>query len=120
MKAKVLIVDDEQSDLHSMQQILEKEGYAVSTANNGAKAIDFLEQDTFNLVLLDIKMPTLTGYDLLQLFKDRDCHHGKIALVSVVSRTEVAETTDLSQIDGFVQKPIDTATFLATVKKLTT
>jgi len=64
-KKTILVVDDNFDDLQTMRNILEKEGYPTFVATNGAQAFDATKSGLFDLILIDIRMPTLSGYDLL-------------------------------------------------------
>jgi len=101
MVKKVLIVDDNKEDLETMKSVLEKWDCEVTIATDGAKALDALKSNGFNLILMDIKMPTLSGYDLLRLMRERLNHKVKMIYVSIVPEQEV----DMEDIDGFIQKP---------------
>ncbi len=98
---KILIVDDDMNDLENINLILKKERYKVTTADNGADALDLAIRDQPDAILIDIKMPTLSGYDLLRLLREKVNHKVKMIYVSIVPKHEA----DLSDIDGFVQKP---------------
>lgn len=111
---KILIVDDDLNDLETMKMVLEKEKYDVKTADNGADALDLIRNDRPDLILIDIKMPTLSGYDLLRLLRERLNHHVKIAYVSIVLKSDV----DLTDIEGFIQKPFMPAGLTKEVKKI--
>lgn len=113
-KEKILIVDDEQDILQSMKDALEKEGCKVRAANNGAEAVDAANEINFDLILIDIMMPTLSGYDLLRLLREKLNHHVKIAYVTIVPKDEV----NLEDIDGFIQKPFNIEKFIAQVKEM--
>ena len=65
-RRKVLIVDDDQFTLGSMARALEGESYEVLTATSGAGAIKLLKQDSFDLVLTDLKMPGVDGLEVLR------------------------------------------------------
>jgi two-component system NtrC family sensor kinase len=69
---KILIVDDDLKILEVTQLILEKEGYRVRAAGNGQKALELLNQDTVDLVLLDIKLPDTDGYSLCKIIKTNE------------------------------------------------
>jgi len=114
MKKRILVVDDEVEDIKSMQVILEKEGYDVATATNGAEALDVLRRSDLELILLDIKMPTLSGYDLLRLLRERVNHNVKIVYVSIVPEKEV----DMTGIDGFIQKPFSPEILINKIKTI--
>ena len=100
---KILVVDDDFDDLSKIKATLEKGGFEVSAATNGAKAIDYLGLEEYAAILVDIKMPTLSGYDLVNLMKERVEKKTKILFISVVPRKDV----DLGKVDGFIQKPFN-------------
>jgi DNA-binding NtrC family response regulator len=66
----VLIVDDEESFLHLVQSVLVDEGFAVETATDGSAAINLIQNSSFDLILLDIKMPRVDGVEVLRFVKD--------------------------------------------------
>lgn len=111
---KILIVDDDFDDLETMKKIMEKDGHEVIAVTNGARAFDSLKGDGFGLILIDIKMPTLSGYDLLRLMREKVNHKVPMVYVSIVPKEDV----DLSDANGFIQKPFSPATFSATIKKI--
>jgi CheY-like chemotaxis protein len=114
MSKKILIVDDNKSDLDSMKKILEKAKYDVVATASEKTALVHVNKQKFDLILLDINMPKLSGYELLKLMK-RDSKSDKpvIMFVSIVPYTKV----DMSGADGFIQKPFDEKSFLGGVKK---
>ncbi len=114
MNKKILIVDDEFPDLESMKTILEKENFEVYIATNGAKALDALKGNKFDLIMIDIKMPTLSGYDLLRLMKEKMDTKTKTIFVTIVPKQEV----EMNGIDGFVQKPFSPEKLVKEVKKI--
>jgi len=63
-KKKILAVDDDATALGALRQILVQKGYDVSTASNGQDALKTLGAGTYDLVILDVSMPGLTGYDV--------------------------------------------------------
>lgn len=66
MKGKILIVDDEKASRKSLKDILRLEGYNVSAAEGGQQAVEVLEEEDFDLMLLDLKMPGMSGLDVLE------------------------------------------------------
>jgi len=111
---KILVVDDISADLVTMKELLEKEGYEVTAKTNGAMAIDSLASGKVDLILIDILMPALSGYDLLKLLREHHTHSVKMAYVSIVPENEV----DMDNIDGFIQKPFSPESFIEGVKKV--
>ncbi len=113
MLKKILIIDDDFDDLENMKNILEKEDFEVKVVTNGAAAMDIIEEELFDLILVDIQMPTLSGFDLVRLMKDR-IKGIKLAYVSIMPEKEV----DLNSVDGFIQKPFSEKKFLEKIKKI--
>ena len=66
MKARILVVDDEETMRRSLADILRLEGYQVSAVSNGAAAVDALKRDPYDLMLLDLKMPGIDGLEVLR------------------------------------------------------
>jgi DNA-binding response OmpR family regulator len=114
MFKKILIIDDDINDLETIKLVLEKENYDVKTSDNGADALDLIKNEKPDLVLIDIKMPTLSGYDLLRLLRERLNHKVKMIYVSIIPQSDV----DLRDIDGFIQKPFMPANLLKEVKRV--
>lgn len=114
MAKKILIVDDDLEDLETMRIVLEKEKYDIVTADNGVDALDFLKKGKPDLVLIDIKMPNLSGYDLLRLLREKLNHKVKMIYVSIVPKGEV----DMDDIDGFIQKPFMPKNLVNEIKKV--
>jgi CheY-like chemotaxis protein len=114
MTKKILVIDDDLTDLEAMKLVLEKEKYDVETADNGADALDILRTLNPSLILMDIRMPTFSGYDLLRLMSMGAGKNVKLVFVSVVPRKEV----DMQGVDGFVQKPFTPMALINEVKRV--
>jgi DNA-binding response OmpR family regulator len=71
-KKKILAVDDDATALGALRQILVQKGYDVSTAPNGQDALTALRGGTFDLVILDVSMPGLSGYDVCRKIRQED------------------------------------------------
>ena len=68
--SSILVVDDNGINRYLLSRYLERQGHAVQVASTGQKALDMIATGTFDLVLLDITMPGLTGYEVLQHLKN--------------------------------------------------
>jgi DNA-binding response OmpR family regulator len=71
-KKKILAVDDDATALGALRQILVQKGYDVSTAPNGHDALTALRNSTFDLVILDVSMPGLSGYEVCRKIRQED------------------------------------------------
>ncbi len=114
MAKKILVVDDTFEDLERAKNVLKKGEYDVFTATNGAAALDLLKDDGFALILVNINMPTLSGYDLSRLLRARLGDGAKIAYVSITPKKDV----DMDGVNGFIQKPYSEESFLKSVKEI--
>lgn len=110
----ILVVDDDLNDLRTIKTLLKKAKYNVKIANNGADALDLVETNKPDLILIDVIMPTLSGYDLLRLLKEKLKDETKMAYISIVPKKEV----NLNGADGFIQKPFGINDFLQQVKRI--
>lgn len=108
---KILVVDDDEEDLERIKRFLESK-YQVETALNGAEAVDLVENEVFDLILLDIKMPMLDGNELLELIKENvKC---KIAFVTIVPKGKNL----YKNVDGYLEKPFTKTKLLNFVEKI--
>jgi len=116
---KVLIVDDEPNIVAALEFLLEKNGYEVKVAGNGADALEQLDAFRPDLVLLDVMVPRLSGYEVCQRMraepKWRDI---KIVMLSAKGReVEVNKGMSLGA-DLYVTKPFSSAELVATLHRL--
>jgi DNA-binding NtrC family response regulator len=68
---RILIVDDEEANCEFLQELLTHQGYEVETATDGVTGLARLEQSSFHVILSDLKMPQMSGVELLQRMKER-------------------------------------------------
>lgn len=71
MKSRILVVDDEESIREFLEIMLRKEGFEVTTAEDGQKALDTIKKKSFDMVISDLQMPNMTGIELLRHVKDQ-------------------------------------------------
>lgn len=115
-QANILVVDDEQDIRNLVCEILEDEGYSVTTAENGEAARAAFSRQVPDLVLLDIWMPDIDGISLLKEWSESGRLGCPVVMISGHGTLETAvEATRLGAHD-FVQKPLSLAKLLATVK----
>jgi CheY-like chemotaxis protein len=106
MKHKVLVVDDNPDSVAIMRGILEGRGYDVAAAHSGTEALQFLEKETVDLVLLDIMMPEMSGMEVLQRIKD-DTATGRLPVILVTAKTQDEDVLSGYQYgaDYYITKP---------------
>jgi DNA-binding response OmpR family regulator len=119
MTARVLIVEDEESILLSLEFLLNKEGYTVSTARDGATALRMLVQQAPDLVLLDVMLPLIDGFELCRTIRaDPALGQTRIMLVTARGReAEIARGLALGA-DTYLTKPFSTRDLMQKVRSL--
>jgi DNA-binding response OmpR family regulator len=117
-KIRILHVDDEPDTLSVVRTILEKEGYEVVSALNGTEALKHVDLDGFSLIILDIMMPDMSGWDLFtRIAQIRPSY--KIIFLSIVDVSEERlEELKEAGIKDYIKKPFDRDDFVARVKKI--
>lgn len=107
-KVNVLIVDDEAEDLELMSDILKKEGYHIFKASSGASALEILEKNNIQIVLLDVLMPDMTGYHTCKKIRERFKQNPiQIVLVSGLTADHFLEQAIEVGSDDFIYKPVN-------------
>ncbi|TAK33714.1 MAG: sigma-54-dependent Fis family transcriptional regulator, partial [Lysobacteraceae bacterium] len=116
-KFQILVVDDEESITFLLKTELEElGGYDVDVALNGTEAINLLQSKIYDIVLLDIKMPRVSGIDVLKFITEHSPTTQVIMLTNIVDYKTAIETMKLGAYD-FVSKPYDTDQLLATMSR---
>jgi DNA-binding response OmpR family regulator len=114
MVKRVLIADDEPNIVTSLEFLMEKAGYEIRVATDGAQALEIAKSFRPDLVLLDVMVPMKSGYEVCQQLK-RDI---KIVMVSAKGRdVEVAKALELGA-DAYVTKPFSTRELVAKVREV--
>jgi DNA-binding response OmpR family regulator len=116
---KVLIADDEPNILLSLDYLLRKNGYQVFIARDGAEALAVVSAEQPKIVLLDVMMPALDGYEVCRQIRAReDGQQYKIIFLSAKSREQdIAEGYRLGA-DFYFSKPFSTRQLLAKIQEL--
>lgn len=113
---RILIVDDEKGVVRSCTRILEREGFNVSGRTESALVPNLLRQETFDLLLTDIKMPKIDGLKLLKIAKEIDPHITVVLITGYGTMEDAIEAIRLGA-QGFLMKPFEAADLIRTVKE---
>lgn len=115
----VLVVDDEPNILMSLDFLMRKEGYQVFVARNGKEAIEIVERQVPDVVILDIMMPEVDGYEVCQYIRWQEASkHSKVIFLS--AKTKEADIQKGYEVGAnlFLAKPFSTKNLLIKVKEL--
>ena len=119
MAKKILIVDDEYDILESLKMLLEGVGYEVKIVDNGLDAIKILKKEKFDLVILDILMPKLSGIKTLEKIRaDKKIANQKVIFLTVVLPNANGKNIikNLKPL-AYIGKPIVNSEFKDKIKK---
>jgi DNA-binding response OmpR family regulator len=116
---KILVVDDDPYILMSLEFLMKKNGYEVMVARNGTEALDLVEKQIPDLVLLDIMMPDVDGYEICKhIKKSAKLKHSKVVFMSAKSKeVDIQKGYDLGA-SLYVTKPFSTRELVKKVNEL--
>jgi DNA-binding response OmpR family regulator len=119
MNHKVLIADDEPNIVVSLEFLMKREGHVVSIARDGPSALEAIRRERPALVLLDVMMPGMSGFEVCQAVRADESLAGvKIVMLSAKGRdTDIAKGRALGA-DAYVTKPFSTRELAETVRTL--
>ncbi len=120
LEKKILIVDDEEDIRNSIKMLVETMGYEVKAVDDGNRAIDLLKKEKFDLMLLDMLMPKISGLATLEKIRaDSKIKNQKVVFLTVVSLSQAGEDI-MKRLKpaGYIEKPIDNVVFKKTIKKI--
>ncbi len=118
--SKILIVDDEPRNVRILQIHLKAKGYAVCTAEDGLEALDTIEKENPDLILLDINMPRMDGFEVVKRVRSNKATEF-IPIVMITALRDTRENRIKSieaGADDFIEKPFDSLEVLARVRSL--
>lgn len=113
----ILVVDDNKNTRRLLKAVLENDGYKVSLAENGEEALDVMDSEVIDLVVLDIMMPKMDGYEFTKTLRDVN-NNLPILMVSAKQLPEDKRKGFLVGTDDYMTKPIDETEMLLRIKAL--
>ncbi|MBN1573895.1 MAG: PAS domain S-box protein [Deltaproteobacteria bacterium] len=105
---KILLVEDNEVNQRLIRKILEKANYSVNIADNGAEALKMIEREKYNLILMDIQMPVMDGYEATRRIK-ADKRFSSIPVVALTAHAMRGDEDKVKEAgcDGYLTKPIN-------------
>lgn len=118
-RKKILIVDDELSILVPLQFLMEKEGYETKLAQSGKEAFEKIDQIRPDLILLDIMLPDLDGYEIYQMIRQR----AEWESIRIIFLTAKNRDADMSKglamgADAYITKPFSNIQLMKKIREL--
>ena len=119
MTQRILVADDEPNIVEALEFVLRRAGYAVASAANGEEVLREIERAAPDLVLLDVMMPLLSGYDVCARIRHRPEWRGiKVVMLSARGRQAEAQRGLEAGADLYVVKPFSNAELLRSIAAL--
>lgn len=120
-KGTILYVEDNSDNRNLIRRVLEAEGYSVVDAVNAGQAIETLEKNRIDLILMDINMPDMDGYTLTTKIKSLQSFSSIpiVAVTANVMRGDREKSLEAG-CDGYIQKPIDIDTLAQQIERFMT
>ena len=112
---KILLAEDEVDLNNVVTRYLKKNGYSVDSVLDGEEALDYLEYSEYDLVILDIMMPKVDGFEVIKKLRDKGNHTSVLMLTARDSADDKVKGLDLGA-DDYIVKPFDFNEFLARIR----
>jgi len=117
-KKKILIIEDNEQNLYLETFLLEKQNFDVVQARDGQKGLELAVSENPDLILLDIQLPVMDGYEVARRLKK----DGKTKSIPIVAVTSYAMAGDRGKVlatgcEGYLEKPIDPDNFVEQVRQ---
>ena len=116
MTEKVLLVDDEEEFVETLAERMRTRGMEVSTTNSGADALDLVDGEDFDVVVLDLKMPGIDGLEALKRIKGRRPDIQVVLLTGYATVEKGVEAIKHGALE-FLEKPVDLASLTEAIHK---
>jgi DNA-binding response OmpR family regulator len=117
-KPRILVADDEPDTLGLIQLTLETAGFDVDTAANGTQALERAQGDTYDLILLDVMMPDISGYDVLRKLQADSGRVPPVVFLTAKGRPEDRRTGEDLGAAAYLIKPTTRGQLLDTVREV--
>ena len=119
MKKRILLAEDEPNIVESLRFLLERAGFELLVENNGHNALAAALDDTFDLLILDVMLPGMDGYEILrQVRADRRVREMPVLMLTAKGQREDRERALDVSVDVFMTKPFANADIVRAVREL--
>ena len=115
MNKRIMVLDDDEQIRESLLKLLRLEGYEVVLASEGTEALDTLERNRVDLLLLDLNLPNKSGWDV---FERVTSAHPLLPIIIITGRQKQSELAVAAGVGALMQKPLDVPLLLKTISEL--
>ena len=117
--ARILIIEDNRENIELADYLLRAHGYSPSLAMNGGEGLRLADQIAPDLILLDIRMPEMDGYEVASAIRSRPAlKHTRIVAITASAMVDERQRITAAGFDGYIQKPIEPLLFIGQIEAL--
>ncbi|MGK0306690.1 MAG: response regulator RpfG family c-di-GMP phosphodiesterase [Gammaproteobacteria bacterium] len=113
----VLCVDDELDIIHAMKRLLRKQNYNLLFASSGEKALEVMRQNNVDLIISDMRMPAMSGAELLEKVATSYPNSYRILLTGYADKESTVSATNKGKILKYIQKPWDNDELISSIEE---
>jgi CheY-like chemotaxis protein len=106
-KGRVLVVDDEPAIRALVAKIVERAGFSVDIAADGQEAVDKIAQADYAVIVLDLMMPAMSGYEFVDFLQKRGGKRPSVIVITAAAEASLTRQLDPSIVHSIVRKPFD-------------
>lgn len=118
VKKKILIIEDNEISMKLFADLLITKGYVVSKSYDGEEGYELLKENKFDLLLLDIQLPKMSGFELLERAEKEGLKLPKTVIVSAFATPDEINRAKFYNIKNYITKPIDVMKFIVMIDTL--
>ena len=115
---RVLLVEDAPLHQKLATTLLQRQGHCVTLSQNGREAVDLLENERFDLVLMDVEMPVMDGLATTSVIRNRESKHGGHTAIVAVTSSSGPDECLAAGMDAYIAKPLRVEAFDQTVQRV--
>jgi two-component system, chemotaxis family, chemotaxis protein CheY len=116
LQGRILVIDDDSMSAKLINVLLTKRGYSVSTATDGETGFDLLQSFHPDVIILDMRMPIMDGWQFLKSYQETDGPHSPIIVISASVRP--SEVKNLTGVASYLTKPFELCDLVGCVRQL--
>ena len=120
MALRILVAEDNELNVALLRELLTRDGHSVEFASDGRVALTFATEDRFDLLLLDLHMPELDGFDVARAIRERELGDNHLPIVALTARSSTRDREQCLEagMDDFLSKPIEAGALWAAVDRV--
>ena len=119
MDLEVLLADDDETTQFHIESLLEKQGNKVVVAEDGRQALETLQEDEFDCVLMDIQMPVLDGVEATRQIRSSNANYKNIPIIALTAYAMSGDREKFLEagMDDYIAKPVDKEELMEVIKR---